>query len=248
MITKKIPLFKNLEIETSSMCNRSCVTCLRNSDPDRESVASWFSQNLLPIETIDSILEQSITLGHRGTVCLSHYNEPLMDPRIAEIVELTKKKGFSHVFFGSNADFLTEDLAQQLDGVVDYIGFSFYMDDPKRSKRKEWVKSLFKKTKVTMGDGEHMVTHYSPIADVVQISKKHSARPCNRPQKRMIVNHKGEMLMCCDDLTGHFELGNVHDSTLEELWYSERHQDFVLALSKSGGRCVHSHCLSCPRD
>ena len=248
MIEKRIPLFQNLEIETNSMCNRTCVTCLRNSTPDKNSVSSWFEENYLPLDIFESVLDQAWSLGHRGTVCLSHYNEPLMDPRIATLVALAKGKGFNHVFFGSNADFLTEEIAHNLDGVIDYIGFSFYMKDPKRSERKKWVQSLFKKSKITMGDGDHMITHYSPNADVVQISKKYKENNCLRPQKRLIINHKGDMLMCCDDLTGHFDLGNVSNNTLEELWYSKKHQDYVIALTKKGGRCIHSHCLSCPRD
>lgn len=247
MISKKIRPFSRLEIETCSMCNRTCVTCLRNSIPDRKSVSSWFEQNLLPIDDFKRVLEQSVAMGFKGEVCLSHYNEPLMDKRIVEFVRLTREAGFSYIFMGSNADYLTEELAEQLDGLIDNIGFSFYMDDPIRSQRQKWVGGLFKKTKVSLGNGEHMVTHFSPMGDVVQLGRSNKEKPCNLPQKRMIINHKGDMLLCCDDLVGNYDLGNIRDNSLEELWYSEKHQDYVLKLMHAGGRNIHPHCLSCPR-
>ena len=79
------------------------------------------------------------------------------------------------------------------------------------------------------------------------LSERYAGNPCGEPIKRMIVNHRGDMLMCCDDMIGNFALGNVHEQSLEELWFSERHQDLLLALEQPGGRACHQHCLSCPR-
>lgn len=247
---KIIGLFPRLEIETQSTCNRHCNTCLRNSIPDRNSVASWFEVNKLPADTIKRILEQSIELGFKGEVCLSHYNEPLMDERIIDIVKQTKSMGFSRVFFCSNGDFLTEEIASGLDGALDDIGFTLYMKEPMKSKREVWIRSLFKKTRldpIGIGIEGHMATHHSPLIDVASVSRKHSGNPCSLPTRRLIINHKGQMLLCCDDLTGNFDLGNIHESTVEELWYSDKHQNYVTELLRPGGRSIHPHCLTCPR-
>jgi radical SAM protein with 4Fe4S-binding SPASM domain len=172
----------------------------------------------------------------------------MMDDRLPELVKIAKDMGYPYVFFASNGDFLTEELAAQLDGVVDYIGFAFYMDEPKKSERMAWVKTLFRKTKITLGVGDHMPTHFSPMPELTQLTRKIRDFPCNHPIKRMIVNHRGDMLMCCEDLTGNFSLGSVHDSSIEELWYSDRHQELVLALQKKHGRQTHPHCVTCPRQ
>lgn len=252
MIADKIPLFQCLEIETHSECNRRCPTCLRNSIPDKDATASWFSPNSLSMDDIKRVLEQSKTMGFNNEVCLSHYNEPLMDERIVDIALLVRSMGFRQIFLASNADFLTEELAAKLDGVVDYIGFAFYMDEPNLSKRMAWTKTLFKKTRISMGIGapeeQHMVTHFSPIGDLIQLGKKHQDLRCLRPLRRMIVNHRGQMLLCCDDMIGHYDLGTIHESSVEELWYGEKHQHLVRELMSPGGRAVHPHCLSCPRD
>jgi hypothetical protein len=57
------------------------------------------------------------------------------------------------------------------------------------------------------------------------------------------------MLMCCDDMTGNFDLGNISNNIVETLWYGEKHQRLVSALQKKDGRKVpgNEHCLTCPR-
>jgi radical SAM protein with 4Fe4S-binding SPASM domain len=242
------PLFRTLEIETNSYCNRKCPGCLRNSTPNKDATESWFKHNQLPFDTIQKIFNDVLTLGFRGGVCLSHYNEPLADLRIVDIAKLAMSKNFSSVFMGSNADYLTEELAHNLDGNINEIGFALYMQEPFLSQRAQWIKSLFHKTKVSAVYGDHMITHYSPLCDDVNvIAAKNCNNVCGHPPKRLIINHKGEMLFCCDDLIGHFDLGNVYESTVEELWYSDKHQELVLALRNRGGRSIHPHCTSCPR-
>lgn len=251
-MNKRINIFPRLEIETQSTCNRKCPTCIRNTIPDRDSVSSWFEKNQLPIETIEKIFVESTKIGFRGEVCLSHYNEPLMDERIIEIAKMAKKFQFSRIFMCSNGDYLTEDLASELDNLMDDIGFTLYMNEPIRSKRDAWIRTLFKKSNIKVGyyaDGEgHMITHYSSLVDANSLAKKYSNNPCHYPQKRMIINHKGQMLLCCDDLVGNFDLGSIHESSIEELWYSEKHQDHVISLMNYGGRKINQHCLTCPRQ
>ena len=62
----------------------------------------------------------------------------------------------------------------------------------------------------------------------------------------MYINHLGNMLMCCSDLIGHFNLGNIKEFTLQELWYSEKHQNLLKSLTHSDSRRQYSHCSICP--
>ena len=64
---------------------------------------------------------------------------------------------------------------------------------------------------------------------------------------RMIVDHRGEMLLCCEDIVGLWRLGNVAEQTVEELWRSEKHQTILATLSEAGGREAYPFCRSCPR-
>jgi radical SAM protein with 4Fe4S-binding SPASM domain len=247
MIEKRIPLFGQLEIETSSTCNRTCDACIRNSHPDRDAVAPWFEPNKMPTETVLRLFTEARNMGFGGTVCLQHYNEPLQDERLAAFGRAAKDVGFPYVFTCTNADFMTEERAAELDGTFDELQIALYMKEPVKSKREAWLRTLFHKTRLTFTGGGFIPTHYSPVFPVKVLAAQHQLRPCSEPLRRMIVNHRGDMLMCCDDMTGHFALGNVHEKSLEELWYGARHQDLVLALQRAGGRSAHPHCLSCPR-
>lgn len=238
----------HLEIETIGGCNRTCSWCMRNTEPDRDAASSYFSMTKLPIGDIKRIVEEAMDFGFSGTVCLSHYNEPLFDDRLPDIAHWVKSLGLN-VMMCSNADKLTEGLARQLDETFDYIRFSFYMDEPVKSQRIEWCRGLFSKCHIDLMDGSHIVpTHFTDDFPVVQISGTLQDKPCFEPDRRLIINHQGKMLLCCNDLIGRFGLGTIYDGkTIGELWMSPARQRLVKSLRNPGGRSIHDHCKECPR-
>jgi len=242
-------LFRFLDLETSSRCNRYCSTCLRNSHPDREALKTWFMPYLLPMDIIKEAFDQCVELGFTGGVCLSHYNEPLMDDRIPEIGELAKSYNqFSSVFLNSNGDFLTEELAKDLDGKLDKIIVSLYMKEPLKSERAEWIKSLFKKTHpeiITMSD--HIATHFSPKFDIDALIAKNINHSCVEPRIRVIINHRRQYLLCCDDVIGNFDLGTFPEISIKDYWFGEKRTKIESDLRYSGGRKNYSYCSTCPR-
>lgn len=246
-MNQRIPPIVQLEIETKSTCNRVCPGCIRNAHPNREAVEPWFGDNEMSLDTFYRILRQARDIGFRGLVCLQHYNEPLQDRRIVDMAALVKGMGFSYVFTCTNADYLTPALAGELDRVLDELIVALYQSEPLKSRREQWVRSLFKRTRLQFTGGVYLATHFSPVYPVEELAKQHLENPCTEPLRRMIINHRGDMLMCCDDVIGNFDLGNVQDHSIEELWYSDRHQDLVLALQERGGRSAHPYCQTCPR-
>lgn len=243
-----IPLPDVLEIETNSTCNRTCNACLRNSHPDREKVSSWFTENLLPMETIKLIFEQAKMMGYKKDLGLSHFNEPLQDPRFVDIIKLAKSYPFKNVFFHSNGDLMTEELAKQIDGLVDWITFAVYVEGPAKEKRQAQLKSYFKRTEVRFTNGKLGLTHHGPSANLQKIIDEVKHLPCPEPSDRFIINHKGEMEFCCDDLGGNFGLGSVSENvTLHDLWFNKKFQSMVKQLQRKNGRIGLSYCESCPR-
>ena len=51
-------MFQFLDLETISVCNRKCVTCIRNSHPNKTAIDSWFARTLLPESVIEQALDQ----------------------------------------------------------------------------------------------------------------------------------------------------------------------------------------------
>jgi radical SAM protein with 4Fe4S-binding SPASM domain len=61
----------------------------------------------------------------------------------------------------------------------------------------------------------------------------------------MLIRYDGRMANCCEDLHAEFDLGSVHEKSLEELWFSERHVATVLDLVR-GRRTGYALCERCP--
>lgn len=244
-----IPIFGRLEIETNSSCNRTCPNCIRNSHPDRTRVKDWFSPNLMPTEMVEQILKDAQSMGFNGSVCLQHYNEPLMDERIEQLGQYARDlNSFEEVFIDTNVDFLTAARAARLDGVFHRLVIALYMGEPKKSERERWVRTLFYKTRLDFTSGHYFPTHFSPSFDVEGLAKLAENHPCSLPAERMILNHRGDMLLCCEDLIGNFDLGSIKTHSISELWYGEKHQRIVKDLSVAGGRKKYSYCITCPRS
>ena len=243
-----LPLPGVLEIETSSLCNRRCPTCMRNSFPDRERVASWFEENYLPEEVIYDLAKQTYEMGFERTVCLSHYNEPLLDHRLFQIVTGIKSVGsFQEIVIHTNGDLIDEEMAENINSHFDRIVVAVYHDDMyKRFARMDELAKLIDSNILQFIAPEHIPTHYSPGFDLETIIDMYEEYPCH-DLSRFIINHKGQMNFCCDDLCGQFDLGTFPETSAKDLWYSEKHTQLVEQLANPGGRKGIPVCEICPR-
>ena len=245
----RIPLPAILELETQSTCNRTCASCLRNSHPSRDLVKDWFDVNQMPLEIIIKAFEDSMKMGFGGVLSLSHFNEPLQDPRLPEILKIASRYRFSETMIHTNADVLTEEIARELDGNLSSMIVALYCAQPQKPKREKWILSFFKKTRVVFTGGVHILTHFGPRDGVSNIINVNKHNPCYEPVRRLVLNHRSQMLLCCDDMIGNFNLGEFGLTTsLEELWFSEKHQDMVRDLAQAGSRLKYPYCASCPRS
>ena len=229
-------LFNVIDIETSSYCNRRCATCLRNSWPDRNAVRVMFDQQFMPVDVYSQLLRQCADLDFRGRICLCHWNEPLLDPRLPDLARMAAAYRRWILSLSTNGDALTEELASRLDGVLDQISISVYSDIVDKT---DWFMSLFKKTQVRI-KGLHRVAHHNPrgipLVD----------RPCRQAPRRCIVAHNGQYLYCCEDLTGQFRFGYFPQISLRAYWFGDRHVKMWDGLRQSRGRHKYPYCMTCP--
>lgn len=240
-------LFKYMDFETIGSCNRLCSTCIRNSHPNPKAVESWFGKNYLPEELIYSAIDEGIAMGFRGGVCLSFYNEPTMDERLPQIAHKVRAyPQLSTVHMNSNADFITPELAAELDGALDFIIVTLYMGEPIKSERAAWLPTLFEKTKLRITDRPHEPTHFTPAYNLEKLITIAQKLSCDQPTIRLTINHRREYMLCCDDLIGNFQLGTYPEIGIEEYW-NGRHASIADVLAVPGGRAFHHYCMSCPR-
>lgn len=237
----------NLDIETMSTCNRKCSTCLRNSHPDRDAASPWFKRNFLEEKYIYTIIDEAERLGFFNEICLNFYNEPLLDWRLPHIVKNIKRYYTKYpLYLHSNGDLMQLELAEQLDGLLDKIIFTLYINKDERSQRASELKYFFKKTEVVViEDAKHVPTHFSPDYPIVDMAKSHQNNPCLEPAMRVVLGHDRKYRACCDDLLGIYNLGTFPEKSLEEHW--EEKQKLISILSRVGGRRNYLYCITCPR-
>jgi radical SAM protein with 4Fe4S-binding SPASM domain len=271
---KAVPLFDWLEIETQGDCNRRCKTCLRQSYPHKENPSHqgrfptrWKVGHgkKMEILTFKSIIDQAIDMGFTGTVNLQHYNEPLLDDRLAELAAYVKTKPeVKDVRAFTNGDLFDEVRAQELDGLFDIFHIALYMPREKQEIREEWLRGLFKKTHLEFTGGLHRASHYSPPeqwedldhylydtmdhANLEELIKVQREKPCLHNNHMLIIAYDGTILHCCEDYVGHFGLGNVNSMSLKDIWESPKHRQLVEDLSCAGGRKKNPYCDNCPRE
>jgi len=201
------------------------------------------------MEIIKDALDQTAKLGFTGGVHLSHYNEPLMDERIPEIAQLAQSYNqFKYIALNTNGDFITEELAKELDGKLDFMIISLYMKEPKKSERAKWLSGLFHTTDariVTQSD--HVATHFSPAFDMKSLIEKNINHDCPEPRMRVIINHRRQYLLCCDDVVGNFDLGTFPEISIKDYWFGEKHMSIMNNLKGTGGRLNYEYCKTCPR-
>lgn len=250
-LKKPLEMFTRLHIETHAFCNRKCFTCIRQNDPLK---TRWNNgkkiENRMSLPLIFDILEQARRIGFNKDICLQFLNEPLIDNRLPEIARYAKKMGFSCVYVNTNADCIDPHLAKELDGNFDFLGISLY-DFSRETReylhRKEYLLGLFKKTKLHFYEDKHLTTHYSPNENLKTLIKKRADTSCNNwCGNRMIIGYTGEMLLCCEDIAGYWNLGNIENTLLEKLWFSDKHQQIIQTLRQPGGRSKYSYCSQCP--
>lgn len=101
------PLF--LVFETMFKCNLKCVMCIHSAS----NKTRYTYKDVLPSDKFKEIITEasqyrcpSLTIG--GT------SEPLLDTRIADMVDFSSKSGFIDTMINTNATLLTEETAKRL--------------------------------------------------------------------------------------------------------------------------------------
>lgn len=239
-------LFDELNIETQASCNRVCPTCLRQSYPDKSGLAGRADQRRMSKSLVYALINQAVELNFHGRLCLQHFNEPLQDYRIREFAAYARGKGFQEVYINTNGDYLTQERARELDGVLDRLHIALYSGA--KAARETQYRAWFKHTALTFTQGEHVVTHFSPFTNLQTQINAVQQEPCEREsQMRCIISYTGAMLLCCEDIAGLWNLGNAYQTSLRDLWFGEPHATIIQTLSQVGGRQAYDYCRICPR-
>tara|TARA_B100000989_G_C19531090_1_gene469921 strand:- start:4611 stop:5972 length:1362 start_codon:yes stop_codon:yes gene_type:complete len=115
LVTPLIPLC--LDLELAAICDLACPYCFRQTyvTPDK----------VMPSELAFDLIDQASEMGI-PSIKFNWRGEPLLNPKIPEIIRYAKNKGILDTMINTNATRLSKDLAKKLiKAGIDQIIFSF---------------------------------------------------------------------------------------------------------------------------
>ncbi|MFC1709629.1 radical SAM protein [Candidatus Omnitrophota bacterium] len=112
---------KYFSIQTTSVCNASCVFC------PYESIKKSFPKKIMEMKLFKKIINECSRNKDVGVIILYMNNEPLTDPHLIERINYAKEKiPWASVHILTNGLLLTDKMADKLlDSKLDWIGISF---------------------------------------------------------------------------------------------------------------------------
>jgi radical SAM protein with 4Fe4S-binding SPASM domain len=213
----------------------------------------------MPTDKIIDVMDQAQAMGFNGLVNFHFYSEPLLDRRNIAFAREARERGMQP-YMHTNGDVLVnnDELCATVSDLYEYIviGIYDYASDAELDAVKQFWRAKLPSADLrfsTVGDFDAVVAKSMGIPRAFVPTDKRfglpdltfANGPCSRPLIRLILRHDGEMCFCCEDMKAEFDLGNVHDASLEELWYSDKHVRLVESLLE-GHRDRHGLCRSCP--
>ena len=212
-------MFLSINIETTTICNRRCSHC-PNSIYERGLSKN---EELMDEHIFRKIIDELAEIGFEGRISPHHFGEPLMDKRLVNFVEYTRKKlPKSKIFIVSNGDFLTPAM---YDLLVDK-GVDTFLITQHSKEMPENIKLLFyhsnqKKLKNRVVYNKIKDLPLGNRGGLIKIKSNKLPR-CLGPRNPLVIDYAGNIVLCCSDYFSSVVFGNVKNEKLMDIWKSNR--------------------------
>lgn len=254
--TRPLDSILTIEINTTELCNRTCVFCPRH-DP-----AVFPNRNLhLTIKGAETIAEELAENDYGGKISFSGFGENLLNPDFVEIVKTFRTAlPYATLECNTNGDKLTDKYLRDLIHYagLDLIYINLY-DGPEQMEHFDsiilWAEIRPDQYKFRMhwGDFEKhglILNNRSGVIDWVGIEEtditKLQGKPCHYPFYKMFVDWNGDVLFCSNDWGREHVVGNLLQQSLHDVWFSKPMAKIRRRLIK--GDRSQSPCNKCSVD
>jgi len=250
---KPLDSILTVEINTTELCNRTCVFCPRH-DP-----AVFPNRNLhLTVKGARTIAEELGDNQYSGKISFSGFGENLLNPDFPEIVkEFRFNLPMATIECNTNGDKLTEEYVDRLyRSGLDLLYINLYDGIEQMAHFEEMLKNVrddMYKFRMHWGDFEKhglILNNRSGVIDWVGIEETDitslQGKPCHYPFYKMFVDWNGDVLFCSNDWGREHVVGNLLQQSLHDVWFSKPMTKIRKRLMK--GDRSHSPCNKCSVD
>ena len=264
-IYDKTLLFKKIHIETNSFCNRSCSFCPQSEYDIAEKMDDeTFSKIVKDLKNINFdglaglYMRNEPLIDKKLSIRIKELKEACPDCVVylssnGDLIDIEK----IHILFSNGLGSLG---IQAYDGQDQIIKFEEMIQDflSKNEKiifLKKKPKSLYggqyiwitDKTSIESNDSEESIQFEltNRAGNVKNLDKVIKPLPlmCDRPFKQLCITAAGKAVLCSSDWLTEVVVGDVRDTSLNDIWFGEKLQSYRENLANYNRN--QKLCLSC---
>ena len=112
--------------------------------------------------------------------------------------------------------------------------------NPHRRSRTTYLSFVKDISISTKGTHANLQNHAGSAGELVT---KTDNKPCVKPFREMGVNSDGSIDICCNDWLGEMQVGNIHDTTISEIWHSD--EFYAMRRMLMSRDRIYRPCLGC---
>ena len=229
-VWKRSTWFTVVEIEVNSHCNKRCVYCPVSMLPPLTV------PKFMPDKIFERVIEELLRIDYQGLISYHFYNEPLIRRDLEQLVkQVACCLPHAYQFLYTNGDFLTEDRYHSLiESGVNHLMISSHDNKYVPSRPHQTVQY----------PKELVLSNRAGMMPSIATVDKPLQQPCFAPSDNFIVTVTGDLVLCCDDAKRTNLMGNIMNSSIEEIWFSRKYQEMRKHL-EAGDRTVLPLCRKC---
>ena len=193
---------QRVSLEISNTCN--FATCHKKCPASRVTI-----KKTLPTSIIKNVLTELSEINYSGVVAFHRYNEPLIDPRLFYLIELTQKLcPNSKILILTNGFYLTEQLALDIANLnIWVLAVSAYSKDEFKRLSSIDIKIPYIVFDSVLDDREDI---YSKDPLDLKVA-------CFAPLRDLTINVDGKVVLCCLDWLNKNDLGDCANAKLADI-------------------------------
>ena len=253
-----------LQVETTNICNAKCFFCPHEKFQEFGTMID---------ELWQKIITEASQLPNLKTLIPMLTGEPFCDKKIIDRIRFAREKlPTVSIELYTNGSLLTFEILQQLQTIPGFaLSISLNGLNPETRDRvmklKDWqhvvrmakyteqIKLASRVTMVAYPEihpeeiqgfvkAGGMVIQYQSWAGQQYPHKRTRWTSCVRALSYMTIRYDGSVCLCCFDPFAKVNFGDLNKQTIEEIWNSDRHQEYI-ARHKEGKGNVLTLCEAC---
>ena len=238
---------KRITVNPTELCNRICPFCPRG-DPEVYPNRSLHMTR----KTAGKIGTDMRDINFKGELFIAGFGEPLLHKNIPEIINhMTNINTLTCVTVVTNGDKLnTRCVDELIDAGVTNIIISMYDDSQQQEKLSDIINGslpvVYRERYYSIGDtNDYGIENINNRAGLVKgrTVTEPIKKTCYIPFNKCQIDWNGDMLLCDQDWSRKGIIGNIHQTSIGDMWLSEKIERYRTKLINSN-RCL-SPCDKC---